>query len=583
MRSNKLYLKYFIFKYNIKKIVDIILQIKKKIKKTKIKKILLFKNFKNVNLKIIKLFQKKKYILSSIDIKQNSLIIEEEEKEEIGKVRFYVFAGRQKNLELLHQYIDLALKNIIIDEYHIFDFSRNINDHFFLYQEYNRFKNIYIDRIFLHNFNENEEKLKQKIINEKQDWNPFYKEISTNTNANDVIIKCDDDILFIDIYSLKNAINDRFNDKTSFLIHSNCINNGICAFYQKECFDKIKDILNVCPVGGLLGILFEKPEIAYAMHSNFIDDLLDNICNLNKYIIKDQFINSRISINFILINGSDTKYLKNVGINDEYEVSSFYPEKLLRPNKIKGDLITAHFSYNSQEKIIMAKDIIINKYRKFVGIFLNFDNNSIINKYNGLIINNLICNKENEYYIVRNWNNEKSFYIKNDNTKEYIYIDFEKDEIEMSTSNKTLFTLNKLNDKFKIHEIKLGVFYLTPYNCRGKFRNEKLLYQCLKDESMREIILEEIENRNIDSYFIKFKKNNLYLSINNKNDKNIFEISKEKDDCAKWVFEKTNHEKFIKVVRFIKNNKFYYKNIQNNEIYTNYYLGWGYENILYEK
>ena len=153
MRSNKLYLKYFIFKYNIKKIVDIILQIKKKIKKTKIKKILLFKNFKNVNLKIIKLFQKKKYILSSIDIKQNSLIIEEEEKEEIGKVRFYVFAGRQKNLELLHQYIDLALKNIIIDEYHIFDFSRNINDHFFLYQEYNRFKNIYIDRIFLHNFN----------------------------------------------------------------------------------------------------------------------------------------------------------------------------------------------------------------------------------------------------------------------------------------------------------------------------------------------------------------------------------------------------------------------------------------------
>ena len=80
MRSNKLYLKYFIFKYNIKKIVDIILQIKKKIKKTKIKKILLFKNFKNVNLKIIKLFQKKKYILSSIDIKQNSLIIEEEKK-----------------------------------------------------------------------------------------------------------------------------------------------------------------------------------------------------------------------------------------------------------------------------------------------------------------------------------------------------------------------------------------------------------------------------------------------------------------------------------------------------------------------
>ena len=51
-----------------------------------------------------------------------------------------------------------------------------------------------------------------------------------------IIIKCDDDILFIDIHGLKNAIKQRKNDKKSFLIHSNCINNNICSYYQRNNF-----------------------------------------------------------------------------------------------------------------------------------------------------------------------------------------------------------------------------------------------------------------------------------------------------------------------------------------------------------
>jgi hypothetical protein len=64
----------------------------------------------------------------------------------------------------------------------------------------------------------------------------------------------------------------------------------------------------------------------------------------------------------------------------------------------------------------------------------------------------------------------------------------------------------------------------------------------------------------------------------------MIENSKEKN--SSWIFEKNNNEsleKYIKVERYIKNNKFYYKNISNNEIFTNYYYGWGYENILSEK
>ena len=49
-----------------------------------------------------------------------------------------------------------------------------------------------------------------------------------------------------------------------------------------------------------------------------------------------------------------------------------------------------------------------------------------------------------------------------------------------------------------------------------------------------------------------------------------------------WVFEKyDNQEKYIQMERFELNKKFYYKNINTNQIITNFYMGWGNENILY--
>ena len=72
---------------------------------------------------------------------------------------------------------------------------------------------------------------------------------------------------------------------------------------------------------------------------------------------------------------------------------------------------------------------------------------------------------------------------------------------------------------------------------------------------------------------------NSYLSLNTKNN-DYTHISTKKNN--KWIFEKNNNQsKFIKVSRFIKNNKFYYKNIENNEIYTNFYQGWGWEYVLW--
>jgi hypothetical protein len=175
--------------------------------------------------------------------------------------------------------------------------------------------------------------------------------------------------------------------------------------------------------------------------------------------------------------------------------------------------------------------------------------------------------------------------IKNIETNKYLYIDYNIDKLVLSSDKKIIFEINKLYDLKNnknniIYEILLGIFYLTKFNCKGLFRNENLVMQCLKDINERMIIFDEIDSENI--CYIKFLKYNNYLSIN-KNIENTLEISKNKE--TKWKLEKVEikdkiKNKFIKVRRYLKDNKYYYQNIENNEIYTNYYLGWGYENIL---
>ena len=88
-------------------------------------------NFKN------KVIKNKKIFFKNIQ----SLNIKEESNNYITKI--CVFLGRKKNMIILHKYIELGLQETILNEYHMFDFSRNIQDHIFIKEEYNRLINIY--------------------------------------------------------------------------------------------------------------------------------------------------------------------------------------------------------------------------------------------------------------------------------------------------------------------------------------------------------------------------------------------------------------------------------------------------------
>ena len=127
----------------------------------------------------------------------------------------------------------------------------------------------------------------------------------------------------------------------------------------------------------------------------------------------------------------------------------------------------------------------------------------------------------------------------------------------------------------------LGIYYLSNNNIRGNFKNEQVLIKNMSNCSEKLIILEKdssISSSSNPSFYVKFSKTNAYLSIIK--DSNYLTNTNKSID--KWIFEKPEKKGgFISVVREKKYDKFFYKNIETQEIYSNIYSGWGYENVFW--
>ena len=469
-------------------------------------------------------------------------------------------------MTILHAYVNTLLKEKIIDQYHIFDFSRNSNDKSFLFDSYQQLNTNYPNQIYLHNYHENNFK---QLKPNQYDWSPFYKKISNKSfYQNSIIIKCDDDILFIDILGLKNAIQDRICDKKSFLIHTNCINNNICSYYHQHIFSDIKNELNVFPKGGILGPTFKNPYLAYNMHNSFTNNVIANH-DLTKYYIPSFYFNHRISINFILIHGNDCRYLKNTSYDDEYELSSYIPEKLNRPNKVFGHCLNSHFSYSLQDKILSRNKNLIHLYEKLSNVYLKNINyyqtqHHLLSNSNNYKINNYGKNK----FFINNWLHEHVLFKVN---QKYFYIDYQDTKISLHTNKRTYFNIKYIQEN--IIEIHLGIYTFNPYHLKDDFKNRNILLKLMYNNQENKLKL--IKTNQNYQYYLQFIKSKWYISFENeqlvltqtpKTPIEIIKINKTYDKI--WVQRK------------IKNKKIYYKNLMNGHTFTNFYLGWGCENCI---
>jgi hypothetical protein len=473
-------------------------------------------------------------------------------KEERGihmSVKLFTFLGRRMHIEVLHLYLERALRENILDVYYMMDFSRTEEDALFIQEEYGRLFSVYGARIHLHHYGKNE-------------WKSFYKSIDSFLEEDDIYIKCDDDILFIDIDGLKRAIEERKKDTRSFVIHSNCINNGVCAYYHRQHFPDFD--LSLYPTGGILGTLFETPEIAYGIHAQFTDALLGGK-EVASFYIPDVYFSSRISINFIMMRGSDRKWLGEVEA-DEYELSSFFPEMLLRPNRIIGDFVTSHYSYSLQDKIMFRNMALHTKYRQLAHLDLS-SIQRLPSPRQQIDETDIPILLSEGLYLVRNWKKKKYLLCTED--VHYLNLSYEEECMKIDRQKSYFDIIPRKNGKYII---QLGIYYVVMANCMGSFHNDTILFYTMCNKQTAEwnfipVLEGHTSYEEGDRFYILSPSFSYFL--NRKEEKVI--LSKEKK--TQWCIQQEEQEDYVEAVREIRNRKIYYTR-ENESPYTSFYRGW---------
>ena len=373
--------------------------------------------------------------------------------------------------------------------------------------------------------------------------------------------------------------------KQPFLIHSNCFNNGVCSYFQRHLFPTIKDKLEY-PKGGICGPIFENPQLGYILQYQFLKDILENPerDTLQKYkLFQDEFITTRISINFVFLLSSDFPILQTIGNNDEYELSSKFPELYQRPNLILNNFITSHLSYGLQEQYFKKVLSLLPFYENLSNLFLNsilfipMEERNLEIEERRLEINKI----GDERYKIRNPVNENDYYLQNVINGKYLY--FEDNKIKLSNEKKTYFHFDKKNKT-----LEYEIFPFTKYNLENNnFINEFLYGKCITDKRECKLLIKDKNENNIQNiecgieYSILLEKYNEYLIYDDIQHKIKFSKNKQF-----WKFFQViscdNYQPEIIIHRILDNTKSHFHYIQedsNNEI-GNQYAGWKIENLF---
>lgn len=264
------------------------------------------------------------------------------------------FLGREANVRLLHQYIERALSLNAVDNYWMIDMTRCVSDHEYIFKEYQRLSKKFPNRVHIYNNETRKRELNtpEKIKKSIGSWKVFYQFLDIFSD-NDVIAKCDDDTLYLDIETLRAAFKFRWNNRQPYLMHANCINNGITTYHQHKKGIWNTNETDIYPSCGLTGPLFSFPEIACMHHKTFTTDLLKTHDNIQKYQLNENILfQQRVSINFIFMLGTDRQALSKIDLQDEYNVSCKLPQNADRANCIIGDFTVSHHTYGTQEHLM---------------------------------------------------------------------------------------------------------------------------------------------------------------------------------------------------------------------------------------
>jgi hypothetical protein len=197
----------------------------------------------------------------------------------------------------------------------------------------------------------------------EKSWKNFYHYYNDKQFENDIIMKCDDDIVFIDLYKLPKFI-DFVKNNDYDLVFANTINNGVSAYFQQNKYDLIpKTLMNLeYPPDGLCGSLWESGKKAEDLHNHFIKNykiFLDY--EYNNEIIP---IDTRYSINFFGYKGKKWHKIKDCASDDEYNLTVDFVKNRQFNNVLHSDFYVSHLSFYKQNETGINLNELRNSYNE---------------------------------------------------------------------------------------------------------------------------------------------------------------------------------------------------------------------------
>jgi len=197
----------------------------------------------------------------------------------------------------------------------------------------------------------------------ERSWRNYYEYYTNEEYENSTILKCDDDIVFIDLKKLPEFI--EFVKKNEYdLVSANVINNGVAAYFQQNVLPgnlipkELMDLEYPQP-NGFEGSLWRSGKKAEALHNHFISNPEKFIDGKNE---ENFWIKTRFSINFFGYKGKDWYRIHDSHGDDEHKLTVEFVRDRGFKNVLYTNFYVSHLNFGQQLSDGMNTDDLIQKY-----------------------------------------------------------------------------------------------------------------------------------------------------------------------------------------------------------------------------
>lgn len=188
----------------------------------------------------------------------------------------------------------------------------------------------------------------------KSSWYDYYEHYTQPRYPNHIIIKADDDVVYLDTERFGEFIKTRLENPDALLLFPNIVNNGVCAYYQQQ-MGLIPMSLGYFAYDTFEGQLWSSGTMAHKLHKHFLQDPKGFVAKSREKPNITQILGDRISINLFAILSKDLHIYQDIMklprgnfLDDELHLAVTMSKVTGRNHLIATSFVVSHLSFFKQ-------------------------------------------------------------------------------------------------------------------------------------------------------------------------------------------------------------------------------------------